>query len=106
LRLLVSSRVPPAYGKNNSRGGLANWSELHDITPEMIVMWGRQWPDAINTGILTKFTPAFDIDILTPEAAEAVEMLARERFEERGDMHRHGHRCEWEPNQFCGLIRF
>jgi hypothetical protein len=34
--------------------------------------------------VLTRTSPAFDIDILDPEAAEAVERLARERFEESG----------------------
>lgn len=28
--------------------------------------------------------PTFDIDVLNPEASEAVEVLVRERFEERG----------------------
>ena len=34
-----------------------------------------------HTGILTKRSPCFDIDILVPEAAEAVETLAREYTE-------------------------
>jgi 8-oxo-dGTP pyrophosphatase MutT (NUDIX family) len=47
----------------------------------------QQLPDelqpliASNTGALTRLMPTLDIDILNPEAAEA---LARERFEERG----------------------
>jgi hypothetical protein len=49
-------------------------------------MWGELYPQAINTGILCKFTPAIDLDITNPEAAAAVEQLAREQFEERGDV--------------------
>jgi putative DNA primase/helicase len=47
-------------------------------------MWGKTWPDAVNTGTLTQRTPAIDIDITYPEAAEAVEGLAREWFEDKG----------------------
>jgi hypothetical protein len=34
-------------------------------------------PASRNTGILCKFAPAFDIDILNPDAADAVEELIR-----------------------------
>jgi hypothetical protein len=44
------------------------------------------WRFAFNTGIVAKFTPGLDIDILNPDAAAAVEALAREHFEERGDV--------------------
>jgi hypothetical protein len=37
-----------------------------------------------NTGILTADTPAFDIDIMHPEAAAAVEDLIKDRFDGRG----------------------
>jgi hypothetical protein len=79
-------KEPPIYGKNNKRKGLAGWQELHNVTPEMIAMWDLQWPDAINTGILCKFTPAIDIDITDPDAATAVENLARDRHEEHGNI--------------------
>src|SRR5262249_12297609 len=42
------------------------------------------WPDACNTGILTRLTPSLDADILNQDAAVAIEALVRERFEERG----------------------
>src|SRR5215471_7043476 len=47
-------------------------------------MWDLCWPDASNTGILTRLTPVLDADILNQDAAVAVENLVRERFEERG----------------------
>ena len=46
----------------------------------------KRYPSASNTGILTARAPTLDIDILDPEAAAAVEALAKERFEESGFM--------------------
>jgi hypothetical protein len=60
------------------------WEQKVSTSPDEIARWEKIFPDATNTGILTKVTPAFDIDIRNPEAATAVEELARERFEERG----------------------
>ncbi len=47
-------------------------------------MWARTWPDAINTGILTRAVPTFDADILNEDAAVAIEDMVREQFEESG----------------------
>src|SRR5262245_44980244 len=47
-------KEPPIYGKNNKRKGLGGWQELRDITREMIDMWAKIWPDAANTGCLTR----------------------------------------------------
>ena len=77
-------KEPPVYGKNTKRHGLAGWQTLHRVTPQQIELWGKTWPDALNTGILTRTTPALDLDILNEEAARAAEDLARERFEGRG----------------------
>jgi hypothetical protein len=77
-------KEPPAYGKNNKRKGLSGWQELHEVTPEQIDIWDSIWPDAVNTGALTRLMPTLDLDILNPEAAEAAEALVRERYEERG----------------------
>jgi hypothetical protein len=59
------------------------WQKL-DPTIHEIERWSRTHPAAQNTGIITRTTPTFDIDILDPEAAAAIEELVRERFEERG----------------------
>src|SRR5262245_47193948 len=77
-------KAPPAFGKNNKRGGMKDWQLLDNVTREQLEMWGKTWPDARNTGILTKFTPTLDADILNEEAARAIEDLVRERFEDRG----------------------
>jgi hypothetical protein len=42
------------------------------------------WPDALNTGALTRLMPTLDLDILNENAARAIEDVVRERFEERG----------------------
>src|SRR4029077_4932693 len=42
------------------------------------------WPDAINTGVLTRRVPNLDADILNPKAAVAIEDMVREHIEERG----------------------
>jgi hypothetical protein len=60
------------------------WQKTENVSVEMLKMWAKTWPRANNTGILTKFTPALDIDILNEPAAIATEDLVRERFEERG----------------------
>jgi RecA-family ATPase len=60
---------------------LDEWQTKIDVAAEEIDSWARIYPRLRNTGILTKFTPALDIDIINPAAAEAIEQLARERFE-------------------------
>jgi hypothetical protein len=50
----------------------------------MIEMWAKTWPDAKNTGVLTRLTPALDLDILNEEAVRTIEDHVRERYEERG----------------------
>src|SRR5262249_24805168 len=82
--LPLFGKEPPVYGKNNKRKGLESWQLLDNVTRDMLVVWGKTWPDASNTGILTRLTPVLDADILNEDAAIAVESLVRERFEERG----------------------
>lgn len=60
------------------------WEQKVETNSKEISLWTRVFPNAENTGILTRRTPCIDIDILNPEAAKAVEELARDRFEERG----------------------
>ena len=82
LKLLANGYAPlPIEGK---RPPLKNWQKKIDANAAEIELWEKVYPHATNTGILTQLTPTLDIDITNPEAAEAVEALARERFEERG----------------------
>jgi hypothetical protein len=70
----VEGKVPP----------FEKWQKVENVTLKMLEGWRRNWPRASNTGILTKFTPTLDIDILNEPAAIAIENLVRERFEEGG----------------------
>jgi hypothetical protein len=81
-RLIGAGYVPVAcIGK---RPALKAWQTLTEPTPAEIEWWSRTAPAATNTGVLTRLTPTLDIDVLDPDAAAAVEGLARDRFEERG----------------------
>jgi DNA polymerase I-like protein with 3'-5' exonuclease and polymerase domains len=77
-RLLGAGFAPlPIAGK---RPAIIGWQKQTKTTVEDIERWRRHYPAATNTGVLTAHTPALDIDILQPAAAEAAETLARERF--------------------------
>jgi hypothetical protein len=73
----------PLYGKAPS---IEEWEKKFNTTDEEIRFWSKAWHLAHNTGVIAKRTPGLDIDIFDPDAAEAVEGLAREHFEERGDI--------------------
>src|SRR4249919_3252810 len=60
------------------------WQKIDAVSHAMLEAWGKNWPRASNTGILTKHTPTLDVDVLNEPAAIAIEELVRERFEERG----------------------
>jgi len=77
IPLPLYGKEPPVYGKNNKRKGLTEWTALRNVTRQQIEMWGKTWPDALNTGVLARDAPALDIDILNEPAARAVEELAR-----------------------------
>jgi hypothetical protein len=82
LQLLANGYAPiPVDGK---RPSLKDWQKKTAPNAEEIELWEKTYPYAENTCILTATTPTLDIDIRNPEAAEAIEALARERFEERG----------------------
>jgi len=79
LKLLANGYAPlPIEGK---RPPLKDWQKKTATNVAEIEFWEKVYPLATNTGMLTQFTPTLDIDITNPEAVEA---LARERFEERG----------------------
>jgi Bifunctional DNA primase/polymerase, N-terminal len=81
LALLNAGFSPiPVEGK---RPPLKEWQKAQANATE-IELWERLFPAAKNTGVLTARTPFIDIDLLAPEAAEAIEALARGRFEGRG----------------------
>jgi hypothetical protein len=80
-RLLIAGYMPlPCNGKAPPIPG---WQDIV-ATSKLIDAWERRYPDATNTGVLTDISPAIDIDIMHPDAAAAVEALAREHFEDHG----------------------
>jgi hypothetical protein len=62
------------------------WQKKIGVTDDEIRLWDNLYQYASSTGILTRNVPTIDIDILNPEASEAVETLVREWFEERGNI--------------------
>jgi hypothetical protein len=67
----------PVYGKVPAPKA---WEKLTDTNAEQIALWELVFPRARNTGVQTARAPGLDIDIWNPDAAGAVEQLARDRF--------------------------
>jgi hypothetical protein len=62
-----------------------NWQKIaQDSTDFTIMNWETTLPAFENTGGLTRLMPSIDIDILQQDAAEAIEQLVYDRFEDRG----------------------
>src|SRR5262249_29918430 len=92
-------KEPPQYGKHGK--GLKGWQNFDVITDEMLAMWDKIWPDAENTGVLTRLMPTLDADILDAAAAEACRAHIRDRYEDAGDLlFRTG-----KPPKFAGPFR-
>jgi hypothetical protein len=84
LRLRANGYAPtPCVGK---RPVLKDWQKRVDPTEHEINGWSITSPAGTNTGLLTRSTPAFDIDILNEDAAQAVEDLTREWFADDGQI--------------------
>jgi hypothetical protein len=77
-------KEPPAFGKNTKAKGLKGWQNLTNVSAAQIDMWSKTWPDALNTGVLTRTMPTLDADILNAEAIRTIEQHVREHYEERG----------------------
>jgi hypothetical protein len=73
--------VIPSIGKRPAFDG---WQNKHAATLDEIEGWEQEYPQAENTSILTRTTPALDVDIFQRDAAVAVEKLVRQRFGKRG----------------------
>jgi Protein of unknown function (DUF3987)/Bifunctional DNA primase/polymerase, N-terminal len=53
---------------------LDNWSDIVATEGE-IDTWFSRYPDATNTGVLTRTTPAIDLDVYDPDVAAELETL-------------------------------
>ena len=70
----------PAIGK---RIPVDNWTALQVTEPE-IDSWFQRYPEAKNTGVLTRTTPAVDIDVHDADIADEIEALLWELVGTRG----------------------
>jgi RecA-family ATPase len=80
-RLLQAGYLPiPTEGK---KPAIAGWQNL--VADESnIDSWFHQYPKAFNTGVLTRTTPAVDIDVYDPDVGDAIEALLWEMVGARG----------------------
>lgn len=60
------------------------WQKIANVSRSMLEDWSRDYPNASNTGILTRLVPTIDLDLLNELAAIAAESMVRERFQNRG----------------------
>jgi hypothetical protein len=82
LKLAQAGYCPlPCVGKQPVS---KSWQQPCDVTAEMIEMWDKTWPDATNTGALTRDMPTLDLDIKNEEAARAAEDLVRSSYDDGG----------------------
>jgi AAA domain/Bifunctional DNA primase/polymerase, N-terminal len=80
-RLLRAGFFPiPVSGKKPVTGG---WTDLV-ATEDIIDSWFQLYPEALNTGILTRTAPAVDIDVYDPDAAHAIEAMLWDMTGTRG----------------------
>jgi len=66
---------------------IKSWHTKFNVSVAEIRLWEKSYHLAHNTGVLAKFTSGLDIDIMHEAAAKAVEDLAREHFQEHGDIY-------------------
>lgn len=71
----------PTKGKEPHVTG---WPDLVKVSDADIRKWDSEYSDHCNTGVNGRRCPGLDIDLSNQEAAEAIEQLAHERFEEHG----------------------
>jgi hypothetical protein len=62
---------------------LVGWPSKVNVSATEIRSW-QALAASRNTGILAKHAPGLDIDILNPDAADAVEQMVRDRFQDNG----------------------
>jgi hypothetical protein len=85
LRLQLRAAGFPPLPCEGKKPAPRAWQKL-DADEKRIKRWPQTFPAAVNTGVLCATVPCLDIDILHPEAADAVEAMVRARFADRGKM--------------------
>ena len=80
-RLLQAGYLPlPTEGK---KPPIPGWQNLVPDEAE-IDRWFHQYPAAFNTGVLTRTTPAVDIDVYDPDVAQTIEAMLWDQMGTRG----------------------
>jgi RecA-family ATPase len=80
-RLLLAGFNPiPTNGK---KPPMAGWPDMI-ATDSTIESWDKLFPDALNTGVLTRTTPAVDIDVYDADVAAEIEALLWDTIGQRG----------------------
>jgi hypothetical protein len=85
LRIAVTSRriaylklgyEPIPIPSGRKRPAISGWQDVRITIPpdeDVITPWADTYPGALSTGIRTRYTPGFDIDIRDPGVADQVE---------------------------------
>jgi hypothetical protein len=78
---LLNNGYMPTPLQNGKEAFLTDWGNRNADRRE-IEGWARSWPERINTGCLTRFTPALDLDLYDVDAAEACELFVKDFFDD------------------------
>ena len=95
-RLLVISRSPLSARRPPAPG----WQYV-TANDDDIESWFHQYPDALNTGIITRNTPAVDIDVYDPDVADEIEATAvgHDRHPRHGSLRSAAEACRAVPHR-------
>jgi putative DNA primase/helicase len=76
VRLLTLGYEPIPIMSGRKRPPMNDWSKIRITIPpeeDVITPWADTYPGALSTGIRTRYTPGFDIDIRDQDVANQVE---------------------------------
>ena len=68
---------------NGKKPALPGWTNII-ATDVVIESWNKAFPEALNTGVLTRTTPAVDVDVYDPEVAAEIETALWDMIGARG----------------------
>jgi AAA domain-containing protein/bifunctional DNA primase/polymerase-like protein len=96
LRITVTARriaylklgyepIPVLSGRK--RPAISRWQDVRITIPpdeDVITPWAKTYPGALSTGIRTRYTPGFDIDIRDQDVADQVEQVLLNMIPQQG----------------------
>jgi putative DNA primase/helicase len=62
------------------------WQKRFQTNKEEIVLHRKSYPDATNTGLLTRTMPTLDVDVTDSEAVDSIRRLVSDRFSQSDDV--------------------